>query len=90
VGKLLLLTGKADMQKQTPDTSPDEIVGRNLKYPRYIWDALDNDAERCGRSGIKQLEALLLAHYNLRDVELSGEGLERMAEVSKPAMRKRA
>ena len=60
------------------------VVNRNLQLPKYIWDALDEDAERCGRSGVKQLLALLTAYYNLGNTELDQEGLERMRLASIP------
>jgi hypothetical protein len=60
------------------------MVNRNLQLPKFVWDALDEDAERCGRSGVKQLLALLIAHYDLGNVELDKEGLERMRMASIP------
>lgn len=62
----------------------EEITNRNLYLPKYVWDAVDADAQRCGRSGIKQILALLIAYYDLGNVELSKEGLERMNLASLP------
>lgn len=67
--------------KQTTNST---TVNRNLQLPKYVWDALDKDAERCGRSGVKQLLALLTAYYGLGNVELDPEGLERMRLASIP------
>jgi hypothetical protein len=62
------------------------LINRNLQLPKYVWDALDEEAERCGRSGVKQLLALLTAYYNLGDVELNQEGLGRMHETMERAI----
>lgn len=70
------------------DELDTEIVNRNLQFPRYVWDALDKDASRCQRSGAKQLLALLLAHYDLGDVELDQRGLDRMEELSSSRSKK--
>lgn len=47
-----------------------EIV-RSIRMPKDVWDALDQDAERCRRSSVKQLEAVLTVYYGLADIELN-------------------
>lgn len=64
--------------------STESMVNRNLQLPRSIWDALDRDAARCGRSAVKQLWALLTAYYNLGDIELSRQSLDDMRLASIP------
>lgn len=49
---------------------------RSIVLPTYVWDALDDDAARCRRSAIKQMEAILVRYYNLEsNVELDEEAL---------------
>lgn len=75
------------MSKKEPS---EKIKNRNLYLPEYVWDAVDEDAKRCGRSAIKQVMALLIAYYDLGNIELSIEGLERMRLASIPLGRTEA
>lgn len=47
----------------------DERV-RSIRLPERVWLALDEDAARCRRSPVRQLEALLIEWYELGDVGL--------------------
>lgn len=51
--------------------SDDEDVPRSIRLPRKLWKALDEDAERCKRSSVRQLEALLSKWYGLDDVDIN-------------------
>jgi hypothetical protein len=48
----------------------EKIVQRPARLPQKLWLALDSEADRCRRSSIKQLEAILLQYYGFEDVEL--------------------
>src|SRR5262249_15486539 len=54
----------------------DNEKGRSVRFHPAIWDALDLDAKRCRRSAVKQLEAILIAYYELGDVELDSAQME--------------
>lgn len=43
---------------------------RLIRLPDSVWAALDGDADRCRRSSTGQLEALLLAYFEINDIEL--------------------
>jgi len=60
----------------------ETLINRNLKFPRYVWEALDRDAIQCKRSAAMQLLALLEAYYDLDHSEMSEAGMERMRYVS--------
>lgn len=65
---------------------PTDDVPRSIRFPRSLWDAIDADAQRCKRSAVKQLEALLATFYGLEDVEIDKRRLlglrSNVAEVS--------
>jgi hypothetical protein len=37
---------------------------RSIRFPQWLWDRIDEDARRCKRSGVKQMEAVLSLYYN--------------------------
>lgn len=53
---------------------------RSIRFPPKVWAALDEDAARCRRSPVRQLESILLSLYEIEDVELDRNGLERARE----------
>jgi hypothetical protein len=59
---------------------PEEIP-RSIRFPKELWDAIDEDAQRCRRSSVKQMEAVLTAYYGLEDVELNRENLQMVGEL---------
>ncbi|MDQ3750440.1 MAG: hypothetical protein M3367_15705 [Acidobacteriota bacterium] len=50
-------------------------IGRTFYFEKELWTKLDDDAKRCGRSSVKQLEAILKTYYGVADVELNLEML---------------
>ena len=59
-----------------------EPVNRSIRLPLYVWRALDGDAERCRRSSVKQVEAILVKYYDLdSDIDLSETRLDRAAHA---------
>lgn len=52
---------------------------RSITLPLAVWSALDEDAERCKRSSLKQIEALLSAYYGLGRSEIDVDRLQDMA-----------
>lgn len=48
----------------------EKEVARSVRLPKKLWRALENDAKRCKRSSVKQLEALLTKWYAIQNVEL--------------------
>jgi hypothetical protein len=50
--------------------SEDEVT-RSIRFPRRLWDAIDEDAKRCRRSSLKQIEALLTVYYDLDNIEIN-------------------
>lgn len=49
-----------------------DTIARTVRLAEWIWNALDRDADRCRRSSVKQLEAVLAAYYGheTQDVNL--------------------
>lgn len=47
-----------------------ETKGRVFNFPNELWEKIDQDAKRCRRSSTKQVEAILLSHYKIENVEL--------------------
>lgn len=60
----------------------DKEQPRSIRFPQRLWDAIDRDAVRCGRSAVKQLEVLLSAYYGLRNVELDYDRLQELGSNS--------
>lgn len=54
----------------------DTDTPRSIRFPKALWDAIDQDAKRCKRSSSKQMEALLTAYFELEGVELDKNRLE--------------
>ena len=63
--------------------NPDVKV-RSLVLQTPVWDALDDDARKCRRSSVKQLEAILVAYYRLGNIELDYEQLEEARRIVGP------
>lgn len=58
-----------------PSRSMDEKP-RSIRFPQSLWDRIDRDAERCKRSAVKHMEALLETYYRLSEsVELNSEAM---------------
>lgn len=48
-----------------------EEIPRSIRFPKKLWELIDQDAKRCRRSSVKQLEAILLSYYEIEDVDLN-------------------
>lgn len=53
------------------ENMPDKETPRSIRFPAKLWKAIDEDAKRCKRSAVKQLEAILSLYYDLSDVEIN-------------------
>ena len=64
----------------TGETAAGETVskpiGRTFYFEKELWAKLDDDAKRCLRSSVKQLEAILKTYYGVEDVELNQNSVE--------------
>lgn len=58
-----------------------EDIPRSIRFPKELWDAIDADAQRCKRSSVKQMEAVLSAYYEIGDVEINKQNLEIVGEL---------
>jgi hypothetical protein len=58
-----------------------DTIGRTFYFPKSLWTKLDDDAKRCRRSSVKQLEAILLTYYRVEDIELDKQSLEILGEL---------
>lgn len=66
-----------------------EIGTRSIRLPNYIWEALDKDAQRCRRSPVRQLEAILVRYYELEsNIEVDEEALNKTAATVSPHLRR--
>jgi hypothetical protein len=59
-----------------------EEQARSIRFPRALWTAIDEDAQRCRRSAVKQMEAIFMAYYGLEDVGLNSETLELIGQMA--------
>ena len=58
-----------------------DTIGRTFIFEKSLWSKLDEDAKRCGRSSVKQLEAILKTYYQVEDVELNQQSLQILGEI---------
>lgn len=58
-----------------------DTIGRTFYFSKTLWLKLDSDAKRCGRSSVKQLEAILKTYYGAEDVELNKNALAILDEL---------
>ena len=65
-----------------------DTIGRTFIFEKSLWSRLDDDAKRCGRSSVKQLEAILKTYYQVEDVELNQQSLEILGELMPQSRRK--
>jgi len=55
---------------------------RSIRLPESLWEAIDEDAKRCKRSALKQMEAVLSLYYNLGEPpELDAARIKAVSEV---------
>lgn len=59
----------------------NEDIPRSIRFPKTLWEAIDADAQRCKRSAVKQMEAVLTAYYKLEEVEINRTQLEFVGEL---------
>lgn len=50
---------------------PDKESPRSIRFPVKLWKLIDEDAKRCKRSAVKQMEAILSLYYDLSDSEIN-------------------
>jgi hypothetical protein len=55
---------------------------RSIRFPKQLWKVIDEDAKRCKRSSVKQLEAILAGYYGLADTRINRERLQLIGELS--------
>lgn len=61
-----------------------------IPFSPELEKAVEEDAARCRRPFVRQVEAVLLTYYGLENVELDKSSLERTAEVEKKNSGKRS
>ena len=59
----------------------EDIKVRSIRLPEKVWNALDEDADRCRRSSQKHLEALLVTIFGLDDVDIDASSLEIIGKI---------
>lgn len=63
-------------------------MARSIRFPIDLWKAIDEDAKRCKRSSVKQMEAVLSAYYGLEDVDLNRQKLQIIGEIKPKSSKK--
>lgn len=58
----------------------DDEKPRSIRFPQSLWDAIDRDAERCKRSAVKQMEAVLTEYYRLASVAIPTSVMDEMRD----------
>jgi hypothetical protein len=68
-----------------------KLKPRSIHLPTWLWDELDKDAKRCGRSATKQLEILLtLCYVPNAKVEVDTEAITSAYQVASHKRLKKA
>ncbi len=62
--------------------SMEDEQPRSIRFPKQLWKVVDEDAKRCKRSAVKQLEAILTSYYGLEDIRIDRERLQLIGELS--------
>jgi hypothetical protein len=59
------------------------MSGKNklIPFSKKLEKAIQEDADRCRRPFVRQVEAVLLTYYGLEDVELNKSKLEMLGEL---------
>jgi len=65
-----------------------EEIPRSIRFPKELWDAIDEDAQRCKRSAVRQMEAVLTAYYELEDVDINRQQLEIVGELHRTSKKR--
>lgn len=52
-----------------------------IPFTEELEKAIEQDAIRCRRSFVRQVEAVLMTYYNIADVEINKEQLEMVGEL---------
>ena len=58
----------------------EKEIPRSIRFPESLWIAIDSDAKRCKRSSVKQLEALVARYYELQNVEIDSNAIDRLQQ----------
>ena len=56
-----------------------------IPFTPKLEAAIQEDADRCRRPFVRQVEAILLTHYGIKDVELKQKSLEMISELKNEA-----
>jgi hypothetical protein len=59
----------------------NEMVPRQLRLRKDLWDLVDADAERCKRSANRHIEALLEAYFQATDINVNMKALAIAGEL---------
>lgn len=65
---------------------PSDIDGKLINMPVVVWNAVQTDAIRCRRNVTKQIEAILVAYFQIESVELETSRLEFVRQSEKPTV----
>lgn len=61
----------------------EELKPRSIYLPKWIWEKLDADAKRCGRSATKQLEMFLTLCYDPEaNIEIDKKSIDLAHEIA--------
>jgi hypothetical protein len=61
-------------KKNTPD-NPNETA-KSIRMRNDVWEILDRDADRCGRSQNRQIESILKTYYGIESVDIDRARIE--------------
>lgn len=54
-----------------PEKKKDkDETARSIRFPKRIWQEIDEDAKRCQRTAVKHMQAIFMAYFNLQDIDL--------------------
>lgn len=72
-----------DTRLVSTQTPMDNDRPRSIRFPQWLWDEIDRDAERCNRSAVKQMETVLTAYYRGDQTALNTTRLDEMGGKKK-------
>lgn len=58
----------------------DKEQPRSIRFPQWLWDAIDRDALQAKRSAVKQMEVVLTAYYRGEASEVNIPKLQKIAK----------
>ncbi len=74
MSRVLTFPDMAEKKTEQFDATPRN---RSIELPQTLWDLIDEEADECGRSGVKQIRQILFYYFNLDTPEVRTADVDR-------------